>query len=440
MRVAEQIRLVFLVVTLGLGAVATPALAAPYAAVVMDMRNGEVLHARSADRKQHPASLTKMMTLYLTFEAVERGQLRLDQKVRVSRHAARQPASKLYLKSGQKVSIRHLIRATAIKSANDAAMVLAETVGGSQKSFARLMTQKARQLGMSSTTFKNPHGLTAQGHLSTARDMAQLARRLYFDFPQYYNVFGRVTAHAAGKKIWTTNRLLSAYRGAEGMKTGYTRAAGYNLVTTAARGEKRIIGVVMGGKSSRSRNRRMVELLDMGFARAGARVAMVKPRDGRAGVELAAAPMPPVRPGTRATGLAALAEVLSAAPAQAATLPVSAIAPLYTAPPRLRPGAPGALSALGEASLTTAPAPRPRWAIRLGAFDDRAKAVESITAVTLGNVAPLASVPSEINEIRSNGGDALYEVRFTGLAERQASKACSTLRSHGRECVAVKPH
>ncbi|MEO1601132.1 MAG: D-alanyl-D-alanine carboxypeptidase family protein, partial [Pseudomonadota bacterium] len=223
--------------------------AAPYAAIVMDMRTGEVVHARSADRQQHPASLTKMMTLYLAFEAIKTGQIRLDQRIRVSRHAARQPASKLYLKSGQRVTIRSLIRATAIKSANDAAMALAEAIGGSQKNFARMMTNKARALGMASTRFRNPHGLTQKGHVSTARDMARLARHLYFDFPQYYNLFGRRMASAAGKRVYTTNRLLATYAGAEGMKTGYTRAAGYNLVATAKRGQRRVIAVVMGGKS-----------------------------------------------------------------------------------------------------------------------------------------------------------------------------------------------
>ncbi|MDT8345754.1 MAG: D-alanyl-D-alanine carboxypeptidase family protein, partial [Thermohalobaculum sp.] len=220
----------------------------------MDMRDGRVLHAENADRPQHPASLTKMMTLYLTFEAVEQGQVDLDQSVRVSRNASRQPPSKLYLKEGSRVTIRSLIRAAAIKSANDAAMVLAETIGGSQAGFARLMTDKARALGMTSTTFKNPHGLTAQGHVSTARDMALLARHLYFDFPQYYNVFSKRSDIANGKRVWTTNRLLSSYSGAEGMKTGYTSAAGYNLVGVAARGSERVIAVVLGGRNSRWRN------------------------------------------------------------------------------------------------------------------------------------------------------------------------------------------
>ena len=223
MRFAAQLRLVFLLsIVILASAVSAPAVhAAPYAAMVMDMRDGRVLHARSADRRQHPASLTKMMTLYLAFEAVESGRVGLDQTVRVSRHASRQPPSKVYLREGQRVSIRHLIRATATKSANDAAMALAEALGGSQEGFARMMTSKARELGMPNSTFRNPHGLTQSGHLSTARDMARLARHLYFDFPEYYHVFGRIKTYAMGKTLWSTNRrLLRSYRGAEGMKTG----------------------------------------------------------------------------------------------------------------------------------------------------------------------------------------------------------------------------
>lgn len=312
---------------------AIPAAAAPYAAIVMDMRDGRVYHARSADRRQHPASLTKMMTLYMTFEAIRDGRLGLDTRVRVSRHAARQPASKLYVKTGQRVRIRDMIRAAAIKSANDAAMVLAEAVGGSQREFARMMTERARQIGMKNSTFKNPHGLTQAGHLSTARDMAILARRLYFDFPQYYNIFGRTEAVAAGKRIYTTNRLLRSYRGAEGMKTGYTRAAGYNLVSIAARGQERVISVVMGGRSSKTRNAKSAELLTLGFRNAPSRVAVVKPRTRVASATVKFAPVPPQRP-FGATGLASLV----ATPARAATEPWSDHAPLYAQRPAPRPG------------------------------------------------------------------------------------------------------
>lgn len=439
MRVAERSRYAFMASLALLAAVlgAPLAHAAPYAAIVMDMRDGRVMHSRSADRRQHPASLTKMMTLYLTFEALEQGRVGLDQRVRVSAHAARQPASKLYLKRGQRVTIRHLIRATAIKSANDAAMVLAEAIGGSQAGFAKMMTTKARQLGMTKTTFRNPHGLTSSGHLSTARDMAVLARRLYFDFPQYYNVFGRKTAAAAGKTVRTTNRLLHSYRGAEGMKTGYTRAAGYNLVAIAKRGPKRVIAIVMGGRSGRTRNRRVAELLDMGFQRAHTHVAEIRPRDA---ITLVAAiehtPLPRARPGTNAVGLAAVAQALAARPAVASAVAASAYAPLYSMRPPGRPGR----RATRLAAAPAGPAAKPGWAVQLGIFDDRAQAVESVASVTLSDVTTLAAAESEIKEVKGAGGRMIYEVRFTGLAARDASRACNALISRGRDCIALAPH
>jgi D-alanyl-D-alanine carboxypeptidase len=412
--------------------------AAQYSAIVMDMRDGTVLYESNADRRQQPASLTKMMTLYLAFEAVQNGQLTLDQKVRVSRHAARQSPSKLYLKKGQWVSIRSLIRASAIKSANDAAVALAEAVGGSEKAFARLMTAKARQFGMTNTTFRNATGFTAPGHLSTARDMAVLGRHLFFDFPQYYNLFSRKNTYAAGKRIWTHNRLLASYRGADGIKTGYTRAAGYNLVASAHRGSKRIVATLLGGKSSRWRNARMVKLLDKGFARAGARVASVPPHARRLAV--ARAPLPPAKPGTPATGLEVLARMLGSQAVAATPLPISRLAPLYAVAPPARPGRDAAAPETEiSAGHMPGPLPRPGWAVQLGEFENRAIAVARVTEVTLGDVEVLASAAPVIDVIRGRKGTSLYRVRFVGLAPDDASHACRTLKADGRACVTLAP-
>ncbi len=462
-----QVRRAFgaLVLTISLLLAAAPgAEAAPYAAIVMDMRTGEVVHSRGADRRQHPASLTKMMTIYLTLEALETGQLDLDQKVRVSRKAARQPPSKLGLRPGQRVTVRSLLRATAIKSANDAAMVLAEAIGGSQRSFARLMTDKARELGMASTTFKNPHGLTQRGHLSTARDMARLARALYFDFPEYYNLFGRKVARAAGKRVYTTNRLLSTYRGAEGMKTGYTRAAGYNLAASAKRGERRVIAVLMGGKTSRWRNARMAKLLDMGFARTPARAAEIPP--ARAGTAVAAAPLPPPRPGTKATGLAAIGAALASPAAAAVHDPGSRFAPLYAELPKARPGsARGAKGARSAGSLVPLPAGRAAarglaalpgsgvpipaerpdealeptgWEVQVGAFRDRESAERRLESLRLGDLPMLSRGASRV-ATRSRAGRSMYLVRFHGLEAAEARAACARLKRAGRDCLALAP-
>ncbi len=406
------------------------AIAAQYAAIVMDMRDGTVLYESDADRKQDPASLTKMMTLYLTFEAIRDGRISLDQTVRISRHAASQPPSKLYLKAGQKVDIRSLIRAAAIRSANDAAVALAEAVAGSEPEFARLMTARARQLGMRNTSFRNANGLTASGHYSTARDMALLGRHLFFDFPEYYNIFSRKSDRAAGKRIWTTNRLLSSYAGADGIKTGYTRAAGYNLVASAQRGDKRIIATLLGGPSSSWRNARMAELLDRGFGMADTRVATVQPRSQV--IAAAYAPLPTPRPGTESTGFAALAEALTSRAVASTPEPTSPLAPLYAGLPLTRP----AIEAEGDGEEIPMPARRPSQTIELGTYGSHAIAVARVTEITLGANETLASAAPLIEPVRGREG-MLYRVRFTGLAPRDAARACQYLQAAGRDCVTL---
>jgi D-alanyl-D-alanine carboxypeptidase len=254
-------------------------MAAEYAALVMDARNGKVLHASNADTRLHPASLTKMMTLYIAFEAIENGEISLDTNVTISRHAASEPPSKLGLKAGQKIKLRYLIRAAAVKSANDAATAIGEAIEGSEAAFARRMNRTAKAIGMSRTTFKNANGLTESGHLSTARDMSVLGRHVFYDYPEYYNLFSRKTADAGVRTVTHTNsRFLNSYKGADGIKTGYTSAAGFNLVASAQHGNERIITTVFGGRSTITRNARVTELMDLGFKRAGTRVAVNKPQ------------------------------------------------------------------------------------------------------------------------------------------------------------------
>lgn len=253
--------------------------AAPYAAMVIDARSGEVLHSSNADTRLHPASLTKMMTLYIAFEAVEHGEISLDTYVTISSKAASEPPSKLGLKAGQKIKLRYLMRAAAVKSANDAATAIGEAISGSEAAFARRMNRTAKAMGMTRTTFKNANGLTESGHLSTARDMSKLGRHVFYDYPEYYNLFSRRTADAKLATVSNTNRrFLDSYKGADGIKTGYTNAAGFNLVASAERGGERIIATVFGGRSTASRNQRVAELLDLGFSRAKTRVAVNKPR------------------------------------------------------------------------------------------------------------------------------------------------------------------
>lgn len=252
--------------------------AAPYAAVVMDARSGETLYESNADARLHPASLTKMLTLYITFDAIRRGEVSLDTMVTVSKNAASKPPSKLGLRSGQKIALRYLIRAAAVKSANDAASAIGDHLGGNEARFATRMNQTAKALGMRNSTFKNANGLTAAGHLSTARDMNTLGRRLFYDFPEYYNIFSRRSTDAGMTTVRNTNsRFLDAYKGADGIKTGYTSAAGFNLTASAERGSKRVIATVFGGKSTAHRNAKMAELMDLGFGNAKNNVAVRKP-------------------------------------------------------------------------------------------------------------------------------------------------------------------
>ncbi len=257
---------------------ALAAVAAPFAAYVMDARSGQVLYSENADTRLHPASLTKMMTLYITFEAIKRGEISLDTMVTVSRNAASEPPSKLGLRTGQKIALRYLIRAAAVKSANDCATAIGEAVGGSETKFAARMNRTAAALGMKNTTFRNANGLTADGHRSTAHDMALLGRHLFYDHPEFYNIFSRRSTDAGVSQVYSTNRrFLDSYAGADGIKTGYTGPAGFNLVASADRGGVRIIAAVFGGTSTAQRNAKMTQLLDLGFKKAPRGAPVRKP-------------------------------------------------------------------------------------------------------------------------------------------------------------------
>lgn len=269
------VALVVMVMALG---VPLAAAAAPFAAFVMDARSGKEVYATNADARLHPASLTKMMTLYIAFEAIERGQVSLDSKFLVSDRAANEQPSRLGLKAGQRIELRYLIRAAAVKSANDAATTIAEGISGSVPAFAERMNKTARALGMRNSHFMNANGLTADGHYSSARDMTILGRRLFYDFPQYYSIFSRRSADAGIARVTSTNsRFLDNYEGADGIKTGYTRAAGFNLTASAQRGSKRVVATVLGGQTSNQRNEVMAQLLDAGFGRAPVSAQVIRP-------------------------------------------------------------------------------------------------------------------------------------------------------------------
>jgi len=233
-----------------------------YASIIVDADTLDILHARQIDAPRFPASLTKIMTLHVAFDAVERGEIALDTPVTVTTHAAATPPVKMGLKAGRAVALDTLIQAVAVRSANDAAAAIAEGVAGSEAAFVARMNETAARLGMRGTVFRNPHGLPDPEQRSTARDMAKLAQATLSRFPQHYHYFGQESF--SGKR--NTNALLRSRADVDGFKTGFTRASGYNLVISAVRDERRLIAVVMGGASSASRNSHMSDLVDRGFA------------------------------------------------------------------------------------------------------------------------------------------------------------------------------
>lgn len=236
-----------------------------YAAVLVDAGSGEVLYARQADAPRYPASITKVMTLYLAFEELAAGRLREDDRITISRTAAWQPPSRLGLKPGQSISVADAMSVLVTRSANDIAVALAEHISGSESAFAARMTTTARRLGMSRTTFRNASGLPDPAHVTTARDIATLSRALVRDFPDRYRLFSTVRYEYAGRGIDNHNKLLGVVPGVDGIKTGFTQAAGFTLAASAQHDGTRLIAVVMGGPSAMMRDGNVTDLLDTGF-------------------------------------------------------------------------------------------------------------------------------------------------------------------------------
>ena len=250
--------------------VPNPSVSGKTAYLIVDATSGREIASDQADELRHPASLTKLMTIYLTFSALDSGRLSLGDALPVSSNALNAPPTKMGLTPGGSVNVRDVTMALVTRSANDAAVVLAEALGGDEPTFARLMTQKARQLGMSSTVFRNASGLPNREQVTTARDLARLATALMRDYPHYYAVFSVQSYTYRGRPLDNHNRMLGSYDGADGLKTGYTAASGFNLALSAVRDNRRLIGVVMGGESARRRDRQMADLMDRGFASAQA--------------------------------------------------------------------------------------------------------------------------------------------------------------------------
>ena len=358
---------------------------AGYASIVVDAQSGRVIHATNSDTRNFPASLTKMMTLYMVFEALESGRWTLNTLLKVSRRAARQPASRLGLEAGETITTRNAILALVTKSANDVATVVAENMSGTERRFALEMTAAARKLGMSRTTFRNASGLPHRGQMSTARDMARLARALLYRHARNYHYFSTAEFSYAGQTYSNHNKLLVTYEGVDGIKTGYIQASGFNLVASAKRGEQRLIGVVFGGRSSAQRNRHMTSLLNKGFRMLGG-----APRTQ------AAARTPPV----------------------AATPPAAA----RTASDNTEDNA-------GDG---------PRWGVQVGAYARAAQAYESARAAVDLIPRTLSGGRIQVVALKMRRGKTLHRARILGISKRQAYGACRYLEKRRIPCMELR--
>jgi len=416
-----------------------------FAEIVIEANTGYVLSEKNADKQLYPASLTKMMTLYLTFDALEDGTLSLNQRVPVSKHASVQEPSSLGLSQGDTIRVQDAILSIATKSANDSAVVLAEALGGSEERFARMMTAKARDLGMTGTHFLNASGLFKQGHYSTARDMAILAQALIRNHPRYYHVFSTPSFTYNGEVMANHNHLMSSYRGMDGLKTGYVYASGYNLAASAVRNNTRLIGVIFGGATAKSRNNAMALLLNRTFASLASgsmRVAANTPR-----VQHTAAIIPAQRPvavaeETVADNAARNANTNSEPQFNAMGLvvdqgdtaniddvvkntntPTTNNAPVNNPLPPLQP------QPINNTQIATAPvALSGNWAIQIGAFashDGGEQALQSAKTALQGIVTGMDSIAPLMTP-----QGMIYRARLSGLSRSGAQQACSILRGN----------
>ncbi|WP_092311924.1 D-alanyl-D-alanine carboxypeptidase family protein [Brevundimonas viscosa] len=419
-----------------------------YAAIVVDAESGEVLFARHADSRRYPASITKVMTLYLAFEALAEGRVKPDDVITVSPHAASQPPSKLGLAAGQTITLDDAMKATAVRSANDMAVAIAEHVGGSQERFAAQMTLKARELGMTQTRYVNPNGLPDARQLTSARDLAILARAVMRDYPQYYRYFGMHDWVYQGREYRNTNGLLRTGLGYDGMKTGYTNASGYNLAASAVRDGKRLITIVLGGRTTASRNAHVAELMNTGFeverARANGQLIRVaqtyfeergfgigsdnggpvqyasleREESDRSTVTYASLPSTPATP----------------APAPAETRTVAALLRADAAASDVTAALNGAPAA---PTRTTRPAPRQTddgWMVQVGAFRDEAVARDWLTEVNRRFRGQFANAERTVQN-----ASGWYRSRFTGMTEATAQAACAALAERRVTCMVVRP-
>ena len=370
---------------------------AKYASFVINENTKRIYHNTNADTRNYPASLTKIMTLYMIFDALKSKKVSMNTKFKVSKRATRQPPSKLNLAAGSKITVKNTILALITKSANDVATVVAENLGRSERNFAKLMTKKAKKLGMNRTIFKNASGLPNRGQLSTARDMATLGMAIRKNHPDLFKLFKTKSFVYKGIKYTNHNNLLGSYSGTDGIKTGYTNASGFNLVASVERNGQRIIGVVFGGKKARSRDKHMIKLLNKYFKTVPSKplVRIAKPSE-----------LPKNRP-----KLAVVDKNVKS----------------FSIPSKI-------------VNLSSSNSLQDEWFIQIGAFKNRLNAHKA--ARNARNIVPeqLGNLPASLSKITKTNDENksleyLWRVRFIELAEYQARSVCAELWTSGLSCI-----
>ena len=421
--------LLILTLSLALSGVSAPAHAnnSRYAAFVVEENTGVVLHSRRSEAERYPASLTKMMTLYMLFEAIETGEIGLHDQIRISANAANATPSRLGLRAGQTISAENAIRALVVKSANDVAVAVGERLGGGESRFGELMTTRASELGLTGTTFRNASGLPNSRQTTTARDMARLAIALHRDYPDYFEYFNEDSFTWNGRTYRNHNTLVGRVRGVDGLKTGYIRASGFNVVVSAERGDHRLITVIMGGPTAAARDAHAEELIEAAFA------TLEQRQDTRLFATLSSPRINPVRQQDLiARDVAALYLDEPTEMGSADQPPALQVVLADEDAMRAEPLPPAPATRRAEPSLIHG-----AWSIQVGAYNTSGAAHDRLAEVAIFSGALDSAQPAA--RAVDISGDRLWRARFEALTEDEARLACRDLSARNHPCFAVAP-
>lgn len=373
--------------------------------IIIDAENGEILSSNAPDTLRYPASLTKVMTLYITFDALNKGLIKMNDDLKVSRHAANMAPSRLGLRAGQTVKVKTCIEALIVKSANDCAAVLAENLGYSEENFAKTMTLVAHELGMKNTTFKNANGLPNKAQKTTARDMALLGAAMYHHFPQYYKLFSLKKFTYNGNTIYTHNHILKTFSGADGMKTGFTNAAGYNIITSAKRDGHRVIAVTMGHNTAKERDNHVSRMMDKGLKKLALN-DKVKNSHMYASLD-----------SKKVTSSETEEQIASNIAEQKKSWNLDN-------------------DTTSNTQSTDNSSSQNLWGIQIGAFSNYSKARSYALKIKKEAARKLAGKPIDIEPV-ANGSVIIYRSKIIGLAKSDADKACKSLKRSNKSCIVV---